>query len=293
MSKTVENAMYYSWMSQASYLNLSGITPLNDNVLDKALQQENNFADDKLFTAEQAESFVNDYNFVHQQPNTYGGMSATIFQDKSDSGSYTFAVRGTEVNNVGDILSDVFGVVAEGQAKVQVIHAFHYYKQLTTEPGEDIQYTEQEKEALLKLIKKDGTIIPTITPEDFAAMADYLQKVYGNDVGIGGMENASTINFTGHSLGGHVAYLLAGLVEQTQSLTIGDVMTYNAPGEDSLFYEVLNWVTPGTIWSAEGPIGSKHLAFYGEEGIEVTALSGKVIGTPVYLFGMGWKPVNG
>ncbi len=245
----------------------------------------------KVFAAEQAKDFVNHYDFVHQQPNTNYGMSATVFKDESESGNYTIAVRGTEPpgagdNNLTDLLVDLFGVVLEGQAKIQAIQAFHYYKQLTTATTEQIEYTSAELKAVVKLIRTNSNPISNdVSTEDELAANTFLQQAFGDEQGLGLMTDAETINFTGHSLGGHVAYLLSGLVQESQSqIAVGDIMTYNAPGEGSLLYELLNWVTPGTIWSAEGPIGSKHLSFYGEGGIEVTALSGKVIGTPVPTF---------
>ncbi len=162
MSKTVENAMYYSWMSQASYLDLANTLPLDDEKIKGALQKKTGFADDKVFAAEQAETFAHHYDFVHQIPNTNWGMSSTAFEDKSNKGNYTIAVRGTEPlsagdNNLVDILVDLFGVVGEGQAKVQAVQAFHYYKQLTAQPGEVIQYTVQEKTASVGCVSDSVT----------------------------------------------------------------------------------------------------------------------------------------
>ncbi len=105
MSKSIENAMYYSWMSQASYLGLTNIGEQNSEgkILTLTdLLTENNYAEEKEFAAEQAETFVNHYDFVHQQPNTNWGMSATVFEDKSNKGNYTIAVRGTEPLSAGD-----------------------------------------------------------------------------------------------------------------------------------------------------------------------------------------------
>ncbi len=58
-----------------------------------------------------------------------------MVRESRNKGNYTIAVRGTEPPSAGDknltdLLTDFFGVVAEGQAKVQVIQAFQHDKQL-------------------------------------------------------------------------------------------------------------------------------------------------------------------
>ncbi len=61
MSKSIENAMYYSWMSQASYLDLTNVgNTQNGQLIDlRASLVDNAYADDKIFAAGQAETFVN------------------------------------------------------------------------------------------------------------------------------------------------------------------------------------------------------------------------------------------
>jgi Ca2+-binding RTX toxin-like protein len=286
MSIDTTKAMNYSWMSQAAYLDLVGIAANDTGALIAALQSSplNN---QNKFVEQQAKAFTNvtnGYSFINQLPNTVNGTSATLFKSNAD-GSYTIAVRGTEPDAqfITDLLQDAIGVVLAGKAKVQLIEAYRYYKQLTTAVGQAVTYGETEV-SMLSAVLMSGTPL-TGGLENLAAAKSTFAVLTANDKGLGLVPSGATINFAGHSLGGHVAYLLADLVSLTSGGThpLGDVMTYNAPGENTLLYEWGNWLGLDTS-DHSGLIGSKHLAFYGEAGLNVTAGLGQVIGTRVPLF---------
>lgn len=289
-----------SWLAQAAYLNfvpvLEGAVPyvrkltINDGV-----------ADDKRFATAQADSVTdptNGFGLLHQLPNTSNGTSATIFKSNNAfDGSYTIAVRGTEPGSQGfsDLFQDALGVVLAGKAKVQLIEAFRYYKRATTPGGQAVVYNSQEIAAMGRVLFSGTVLAPASALENIAAAITYFRTLSANDLGLGAsgetlIPPGARINFTGHSLGGHVAYLLAQLVDSTASdgRLVGDVMTYNAPGQDALLYEVQNWLGINTS-TQSGSIGGKHLAFYGEGGLNVTAGLGRVIGTrkPVFIEGEG------
>ena len=287
MTINLTAAKNYSWMSQASYLDLSVViagnrSSLIGNLIDSPLNA------DKIFAANQADSFTDPttgYSFINQLPNTVNGTSATVFRSNAN-GSYTIAVRGTEPDApfFTDVLQDIVGVVAAGKAKVQLIEAFRYYKQLTTAAGETVTYSETEVN-MLSAVLLSGTPLTGGLESIFAAISAFT-ALTANDKGLGKLiPDGATINFAGHSLGGHVAYLLADLVSLTSGGThpLGDVMTYNAPGENFLMYEWKNWLGLPTS-DHSGLIGSKHLAFYGDGGLNVTAGLGQVIGTREALF---------
>ncbi|WP_205074060.1 hypothetical protein [Parvibium lacunae] len=279
----------YAWMSQASYLGLDDAVPYSQSslfgqLIGDAFNKANLFFDGqaKLFT-----NTTNGYSFVSQLPNTPNGTSLTVFKSNAD-GSYDIAVRGTEpgAQLFTDLVEDFWGVVLAGKAKVQILEAFRYYKQLTTAGGQPVIYTTAEQTAMSNLILSGG-IPPFNTVENLSAASAAFKAYTANDKGLGAVGQTlipagATLNFTGHSLGGHVAYLLAGLIESTSGgrYNLGDVVTYNAPGENALIYEWQNWF--GFSQSTQvGTIGSRHLALYGEGGLNVTAGLGQVIGTRV------------
>jgi hypothetical protein len=126
MSMDMTKAMNYSWMSQASYLDLSSVIlgspgSLRDYLQLKALN------DDKIFAADQATLFTdpaNGFSLISHLPNTPNGTSLTVFSSNAD-GSYTLAVRGTEPGGqLGtDLLQDIVGVVAVGSGISHVMEA--------------------------------------------------------------------------------------------------------------------------------------------------------------------------
>ncbi len=287
----------YSRMSQAAYLDW---TPVVAGVLTFSIKLTTNdgFSNDTRFSVDQAESFTNrdrGHSFISHQPNTSNGTSATVFKsnDPSDA-SYTIAIRGTEALST-DLLEDIFGVVLAGKAKVQLLESFRFYKQLTTPGGNAVVYSDAELAAMAQVLRTGTPITGAV--ETVAASLVLAGILVANDKGAGDpgqtlIPAGSTINFTGHSLGGHVAYLLAQLVDATAagSRIVGDVMTFNAPGENALQFELRNWLGLD-ISSQAGAIGSRHLAFYGTGGLNVTGGLGQVIGTrkPVFIEAEGWS----
>jgi hypothetical protein len=258
----------YAWMSQASYLDLQQVTP---GSLATRLQNDD-FYPGSIFAEGQATTFTNattGYSLANHQPDEASGFSATLFQ--GNAGGYTIAVRGTDPRN--QILEDVFnadalGVVLSGAAKQQVFDAYRYYKQLTAAQGVPVFYTTQELTAMASLVT--GKPNPALLAGSY-----YL----GSDVGLGAVPAGATVNFTGHSLGGHVAALLAEMVGTFQGASkVGDLVTYNAPGTNALSNEIANWLGISTTVQS-GVIGAKHLAIYGEGGLNVTAGLGQINGT--------------
>ena len=293
----MNNAMFYAWMSQASYLYFDNAeTSLNENDgnLTQFLQNdgwkpkedgEQNPRIEKYFAEKQAEIFTKNYSFVHHQENTEEGMSSTVFQSKAD-GSYTFAMRGTEPDAqkkwdilAEDIAEDGAGIFLSGKAKTQLVDAFHYYKRLTTAEGEKVTYTEAEDKMMMKLLTDNVWSVPLYSA---GAAKDYIDNTLSQDTGLGEIEKGATINFTGHSLGGHLAYSLAEMVYASceGQYEIGDIMTYNAPGEWGIS-QLLD-VDTGL---QEQFIANKHIAFYAEQGVDITAGLWKVVGTeqPVFI----------
>ena len=151
MAITTKQLLNYSWMSQAAYLDFSGLsnstsaTIVQGRLTASPINAANNFA------TEQAKNFLgldtvdptDGYSFISQLPNTTNGTSMAVFKNNDvTNGSYTLAIRGTEptAQLFTDLLQDIFGVVLAGKAKVQLIEAFRYYKQITTAGGQ-VVYT--------------------------------------------------------------------------------------------------------------------------------------------------------
>ncbi len=91
MALTISQLTNYSWMSQASYLDFTGIS---NTTLEARLKDDQRINPDKIFALEQATAFTNPtdgFSFVSYAPNYLDtGFSATVFKSNAD-GSYTIA----------------------------------------------------------------------------------------------------------------------------------------------------------------------------------------------------------
>jgi len=279
-------------MAQAAYLNLSGLPADVSSDQLQARLRSSSINPSNVLSESQARVFSLEGEGIalkSQQLNDSAGFSATVFK-KSASNSFTIAIRGTETSGsqfLSDVLNaDVLGVVLAGRARQQVVQAYRYYRQLTTISA--VTYSTSELESLAKVSAPgfDGIDLAVLRGrQDFKNWVSYYRESLKSDTGLDAIPPGAIINFTGHSLGGHVAVLLAKLVELKEGeARIGDIATFNSPGVDALPREIANWFGINTA-STTGLIGSKHLAFYGEGGLNVTAGLGQVIGTrrPIFI----------
>ena len=270
-----------SWLSQASYLDFTGVPAGTNGSNLKTLLTNNPLSLANKFAEKQADIFTDaatGYSFQHHQPNISGnGFSATVFKSNADS-SYTIAVRGTEpgLSGVGvdDLLrADLLGVVLSGKAREQALEAYRYYRRLESPAGQ-VVYSMREVETLvcLKFSKYEGKSLTELRAQaGFATDVVNMYATLATDTGLGILPAGAAINFTGHSLGGHVAVLLAELVGENQGRArVGEVVTYNAPGQGGWLPEIANWFGQDATRDT-GVLAGKATHIVGEGGLNVTA----------------------
>lgn len=186
------------------------------------------------FTDKEAELFAARYELLHQSSNAdSSGFSASLFRDKS-SGRLIVSFRGTEPFGsqiFKDLVMADLRIGADGYASPQAIAMCRYIKQLTTPAGQAVQYSAVEI-AGLKAIYLDradtATELATRTAE-WSSVQSSLSGDKGIDAGQGAgalIPAGATLDFTGHSLGGHLAILASRLFPGLAS----QVVTLNAPG---------------------------------------------------------------
>ena len=282
----------FSWMAQASYLDFSGVA-LGTDALFKTKLKDNPYDPKSIFSSKQADIFTDPttgYSFQAYLPNDAVGFSATVFKSNAAPNEYTIAVRGTEPDTLSDLSADVLGVVYTGKAAEQTISAYRYYKQLTTTPGSQIAYSAAEISQLVKLYDESLIRLPSpildvlVRAARVALFKSELQDASRpENIGLGTIPAGATINFTGHSLGGHVAILLADMVANNLPDLVGQVITYNAPGQDTIPNEILNWFGRDTGTSG-GALAGRLTNIIGEGGLNVTAGLGSVPGPKQNIF---------
>lgn len=280
MAMTIKQLLNFSWMSQSSYLDFTGLFQNNPLGLEAKLQ-EKIINPDKVFSASQATTFTdptNGYSFISYKPNDSTGFSATVFKTNDTTTDFTIAVRGTEPSFFQSFLgatadlfnADAIGVVLQGAAYEQTISAYRFYKQQTTAKGQQVIYSAAEiaklgemyNETLLRLPVPvlDSVARLVLLDQFYSALTDVTDL---NNKGVGAIDaTTATIHFTGHSLGGHVATLLASLVQQLGTGNVADITTFNAPGQGGLLN--VNPVIDAI------PVASKITNIISEGGMTVT-----------------------
>ena len=224
MSATIQDYFENAQLAQAAYATLmAGMTDLE---IEAALDVEQGDAHSDT----QAQLFALHYGILHSQQNTDNGFSATLFKDDNDI--YTLAIRGTEFDFNLDAAEDIFltdfgDIGGDGISLKQAVDLFNYYQQLTTDINSQA----------MQLDFYEGILPPGegVLFQDLGGEAGPLGlttyrylKVIGSVNGLGKIPPDAEINVTGHSLGGHLALILARLDPNH----INEVYTYNAPGFD-------------------------------------------------------------
>ncbi len=281
----------FAWSCQAAYLDFLGLTLLSPKedltraLLASAINRDN------AFTEVQAAAFLGlipqlslsqgagaqALSLASHLPNTASGFSATLFSYDAAPGEFTFAVRGTEPEllragaGVADLFfADFLGVTLAGQAKDQLFDAYRYYKRLVTPKDRAVPYSAEELATLarLRLGKANAALL---------AGADDPRR----DVGLGALPAGAQVHFTGHSLGGHVATLLAQLVERFAVGRVGEVVTFNAPGQGGIRAEMLSWLGIGR---ADQTVAERVTNIVADGGLDLTAGFAGLPGTTHRVF---------
>ncbi|MFT7224168.1 MAG: hypothetical protein ACI82Z_001721, partial [Cellvibrionaceae bacterium] len=162
------------------------------------------------FTDTQANNFIANYKFIHQLPNTDSGFSATIFQDQT-TGKKVLAIRGTEFTFSGAyadlIQTDFLDIGPSGYADNQSVDLYRYWKQLITPAGEPVEYTTDE---LVRLYALENGPIDSFSPSSIVGSLAFtaFRSLFDQPaMGLGLIDADEQVDVTGHSLGGHLAYV--------------------------------------------------------------------------------------
>ena len=188
----------------------------------------------------------------------------------------------------------MLGVVLAGKATEQLISAYRYYKEVVSSTAVTASgiYSEAEITMLSQLYARTWSAILS-GPALEVKMALFVDSLR-HDLGLGLIPAGAPINFTGHSLGGHVATLLAAMVATNDTThAVGQVCTYNAPGQDAIPNEILNWLGIPTGTNG-GVLQNKIINVIGEGGLNITAGLGSLPGPKQMIFieSEGWSTGN-
>lgn len=176
---------------------------------------------DNGMTVKQAEEFSTRYpNIVVHQSNTLSGFSATVFRSSNASGSQlTVAFRGTEFPGIDLTQADLSEILPLGAAYHQIVDMANWWQMISNVIGSMVNQFEianysssPSPPAGAVLIAHSTYLVPVLQVQ---ATGELYSEA-----------DLSSVDATGHSLGGHLAIAFNGLFASS----VDEVTTFNAPG---------------------------------------------------------------
>ncbi|MEO8384986.1 MAG: hypothetical protein ABI583_07085 [Betaproteobacteria bacterium] len=210
-------------LAEASYTRFRDVAVTStiateEDLIDKVNRSGN-------FSAAQAADFVKNWRLVAHQANTGSGFSGSVFERLNPktgaaTGQYTFAFRGTEVGQqfgIDPAVADLGQLVANGAAFDQIIDLYNFVQRVT----------HADKATIQQAYRVDGATLPAsgffLTTGDSASPSGQRYSSIAfesvSNVKLAGeatIAATTTVDSTGHSLGGHLAVAFSRLFPQME-----------------------------------------------------------------------------
>jgi pimeloyl-ACP methyl ester carboxylesterase len=266
---TITNLFQQALLAEAAYANFvngSGVLLTNPDDIITALT-----TGDGKFSPTQATEFVTHWRVVDHIPDTLTGFSATIFESLDNPGHYSLAIRGSTPSQLmTDFIADAQLIFNDGVAAGQLVDLYNFWQRSNAPAG--TTYTA----ARLAL---------SLDPQSPINIGGYYYNVEFVDssqlsnpdlqLGTGKLNSSITsIDVSGHSLGGHLAMAFTALFPGLNA---------NAIAVNGLGFKLDN-PNVNNLFSALGGSASFNAAdiqnVYGIDGPEFAAMNNFMLQQP-------------
>ncbi|MEJ1336993.1 MAG: calcium-binding protein, partial [Candidatus Sedimenticola sp. (ex Thyasira tokunagai)] len=256
MDSNIKAYFDLSSLAEASYIHFN--EAIKDQVAIKdAILANNTYGGE--FSNTQADVFLANWEFIHQQEDTESGFSATLFKSKDPSVTqpYVLSIRGTQQGKEDLVITDGADIVLDGLAIDQIVDLYNYWEKITTPLNESYEavklVTLEAETAALALLKLGASFIPSFNMSATAfrvylssrtdiiidngpdgLLGERVRTIESankalNDIdafGVGILNSSDLSSVTGHSLGGHLAVAFTRLFDDINI----DAVTINGAG---------------------------------------------------------------
>ncbi len=274
-------------LAEAAYANFvdnAGNLLTDTDDIEAALQ--NGSFNNMSFSAVQAIEFINQWRVIDHLPDADSGFSATVFErlneDGTPTGQYSLAIRGsTTVDGGVDFLADAALIVSNGVARLQLVDLYNFWQRATT--TKDASYTAA-------VLNPD---FGTIEFVDSSQLADANLRLGTGSLGSSNIldPNVTSIEVSGHSLGGHLAMAFTRLFPNinANAIAVNGLGFKTNAVVDSLFL---------ALGSGTGFDESRIQNVYGLNGPEFAAMDNLVLQQPekydgIFIENGGFATIGG
>lgn len=174
-------------------------------------------------SATQAENFAARYTKVINQFNDPSGFSATVFE--SHDGKLSLAIRGTDQAGSVD-LDDDLNIFGSGLALEQAIVMHNWWLRTNSPVGQEVPQYEVTSYLVGSRSTQDQAFLFNDTFNNIFLDATSTAVATGEVTSAISTTGDVLLDVTGHSLGGHLSMVFAGLFPEVT----GGVAVFNSPG---------------------------------------------------------------
>jgi hypothetical protein len=259
-------------VAEAAYINFDPVPQGGWRDDDLATQLRKS---ESVWPVARRDEFIKHWRVVAHQPNTASGFSGTLFEridPQPGEARFVVAMRGTEassftVNTFYDLASADFGdLVLDGLAWKQAVDMYHWWQRISTPQGEYCRQVVAVPTVSGPFKAYEGFYNPTLGPLNLLSRQGFRFDIVASGIeGQGLVPEGTTVDVTGHSLGGWASAKSLGITlddapppPPTPSNSFaGEFAKQTGSGSSSTYYQfdgLGNYVGSGALGSARGDV---------------------------------------